>query len=265
MSTKHIAVAACFILATAGTAAARAATLAQAAEEFAARELGLPQGSVRAQFVDPRLPLGECNAGWKWSFPFSSRGTVQAQCADAGVPKRFVSIAVDGTPATMQATAAANRQTPAGKAVVAIRDLPFGHVLSADDLKVVAVEEGDRPAQSNLTDPESILGSALSRAVRAGEYLGRADAHAAVVVRRKKMVSGWSSFAGGRVVTQLIAQQDGKAGDWIELENPQSGRKLRGQVQIDGSVQLGSGRLGSYGTLATTSQIDPKGSAGRAD
>jgi len=67
MSTRHIAIAACFILATAGTAAARAATLAQAAEEFAARELKLPQSSVHAQFVDPRLPLGECNAGWKWS------------------------------------------------------------------------------------------------------------------------------------------------------------------------------------------------------
>ncbi|MEY4357546.1 MAG: Chaperone for flagella basal body P-ring formation, partial [Pseudomonadota bacterium] len=82
--------------------------------------------------------------------------------------------------------------------------------------------------------------------------------------KRKKIVVASSVFDGGRVSTQLVAQQDGKAGDWIELENPQSGRKLRGQVQVDGSVLLGSGRLGGYGTLAT-SQNDPKVSAGRAD
>ena len=260
MSTRHIAIAACFILATAGTAAARAATLAQAAEEFAARELKLPQGSVHAQFVDPRLPLGECNAGWKWSFPFSTRGTVQATCADAGVAKKFVAISIEG----QAATAPANRQGSAGKAVVATRDLPFGKILTADDLEVVSIEESARPAQSNLSDPDVLVGSALSRAVRAGETLGRADAHTAIVVKRKKIVIASSVFDGGRVSTQLVAQQDGKAGDWIELENPHSGRKLRGQVQVDGSVLLGSGRLGGYGTLAT-SQIDPKVSAGRAD
>lgn len=259
MSTRHIAEAACFILAIAGTAAASGATLAQAAEEFAARELGVPQGTVRSQFVDPRLPLGECTAGWKWSFPFGSRNTVQVTCASGDIQKRYVSIAVDGN------TQAATRQPVAGKAVVATRDLPFGHMLTGDDLKVVAVEESERPSQSNLTDPESLLGLSLTRPIRAGQTLGRADANAAVLVKRKKMVSAYSVFEGGRVGSQLIAQQDGKAGDWIELENPQSGRKLRGLVQIDGSVQLGSGRLGGYGTLATSAPVGAKVSAASVD
>jgi flagella basal body P-ring formation protein FlgA len=120
----------------------------------------------------------------------------------------------------------AGRDLPA-RAVVATRDLPFGKILTADDLEVVSIEESARPSESNLSDPDVLIGSALSRAVRAGETLGRADAHTAIVVKRKKIVVASSVFDGGRVSTQLVAQQDGKAGDWIEFENPQSGRKVR--------------------------------------
>jgi flagella basal body P-ring formation protein FlgA len=66
------------------------------------------------------------------------------------------------------------------------------------------------------------------------------------------MVTAWSEFAGGRVNSKLIALQNGKAGDWIELENPQSGRKLRGRVQSDGSVRLGSQRATGTSALAST-------------
>jgi len=51
---------------------------------------------------------------------------------------------------------------------------------------------------------------------------------------------GWSDFSGGRVSAKLLALENGKIGEWIDLENPQSGRRLRGEVQTDGSVRLGS-------------------------
>jgi flagella basal body P-ring formation protein FlgA len=46
------------------------------------------------------------------------------------------------------------------------------------------------------------------------------------------------------VVSRLVALQNGKSGDWITLENPQSGRKIRGLVQDDGTVKVG-GRMNS--------------------
>jgi flagella basal body P-ring formation protein FlgA len=37
----------------------------------------------------------------------------------------------------------------------------------------------------------------------------------------------------------MVALQAGAVGEFIELENPQSGRKRYGQIQSDGTVRLG--------------------------
>ena len=135
--------------------------------------------------------------------------------------------------------------------MVAARDLAYGHVLAADDL-TTAMPQAGRPLATTLTDPAALIGQTLTRPVRQGDALGRADARSHLIVRRNAVVSAWSEFSGGRVVSKLVALQNGRAGDWIELENPQSGRQLRGQIQIDGSVRLGQKKPVATSTLAST-------------
>jgi len=53
-------------------------------------------------------------------------------------------------------------------------------------------------------------------------------------------------------MAKLVALQNGKADEWIDLENPQSGRRLRGLVQSDGSVRINAvGPSGNAQTLAS--------------
>jgi flagella basal body P-ring formation protein FlgA len=247
MSKTLLAFAACLALAP---ALSHGETLAAAAESFVEASLSLPAGSARAHSVDPKLALGDCESGWVWSFPYESRNTVQVTCTDAGHGgKRFVGISLP-TRDSMDRQPVAAAPQPAA-IVVAARDLAYGHVLGGDDLTTASPPPG-RLLAATLTDPQSLIGQTLTRPVRRGEVLGRADARSHLIVRRNAVVSAWSEFSGGRVVSKLVALQNGRAGDWIELENPQSGRQLRGQIQTDGSVRLGQKKPVATSTLAST-------------
>jgi len=248
MSKTLLAFAACLALAP---ALARGESLASAAETFVEQSLSLPEGSVRAHSVDPKLSLGECESGWQWSFPYETRTTVQVICAASpSMPKRFVAINLPNLDGGQRQSIAV--RTTDSAIVVAAKDLPYGHVLAEQDLTVSVVERHGRPLSATLSDPVTLVGLTLTRPLRQGEPVGRPDARAHTLVKRSAMVTAWSEFAGGRVNSKLLALQNGKAGDWIELENPQSGRKLRGRVQSDGSVRLGSQRATGTSALAST-------------
>ena len=247
MSKTLLAFAACLALAP---ALSHGETLAAAAESFVELSLSLPAGSARAHSVDPKVALGDCKTGWVWSFPYESRKTVQVNCADTGhTGKRFVGVNLLSRHSVERHPVAAAPQPAA--VVVAARDLAYGHVLGIDDLTSAPPPSG-RSLAAILTDPHSLIGQTLTRPVRRGEALGRADARSHLVVRRNAVVSAWSEFSGGRVISKLVALQNGRAGDWIELENPQSGRQLRGQIQIDGSVRLGQKKPVATSTLPST-------------
>lgn len=234
--------------------AAEPLSLADAAEQFAERSASLPQGSVRAQSIDRQIPLGNCASGWDWSFPYEARTTVQVICTASPTPSRR-SVAVrypsaEGGSGDRSSSPAHNRNL-----VVAARDLAIGTVLRVDDLEVVPAAPKDRVLTSTLSDPDALVGLSLTRPVRKGENLGRADVRSVLKVKRNSAVAAWSSFPGGRVVTKLTALQNGKTGDWIDVENPQSGRRLRGVVQADGTVRIGGFPAG-VGAQGLASQVD---------
>ena len=242
---------------TAKLGAAPAGTLAEAAEAFAENVLGLPQGSVRAQSIDRRLPLGDCASGWAWGFAFGSRQTVQVVCPGDPKSRRFIALAfpADSAPASRVPVSQTN-DSEFATTVVPIRDLPYGHILSATDLREEPLKSGARPSSMGFSSVDVAIGQMLTRPIRAGESLGRADLRSAVLIRRNAMVVGWSEFSGGRVSAKLVALEPGKLGEWINLENPQSGRKLRGEVQRDGSVRLGTRGVTSTVT-ASTAKVSP--------
>lgn len=237
---------------TAKLEADHAGSLAEAAEAFAENVLGLPQGSVRAQSIDRRLVLGTCASGWAWGFAFGSRQTVQVVCPGDPKSRRFIALAFPAEPAPASKT----DDSAVATTVVPIRDLPYGHILSATDLREEPLKSGSRPSSMGFSSIDVAVGQMLTRPVRAGEALGRADLRSAVLIRRNAMVVGWSEFAGGRVSAKLVALEPGKLGEWIALENPQSGRKLRGEVQRDGSVRLGTRGVTST-VIASTAKVPP--------
>lgn len=211
--------------------AAEPLSLAEAAERFAERSASLPTGSVQAQSIDRQIPLGNCASGWDWSFPYEARTTVQVSCTASPNPsRRFVAVRYPSSPAAA---------SPQRTFVIATRDLAVGSVLGVDDLALSSIPAKERAFSSTLSDPAALIGLALTRSVREGEPLGRADARSVQIVKRNSSVSAWSAFPGGRVVAKLTALQNGKVGEWIEVENPQSGRRMRGLVQADGSVRIG--------------------------
>lgn len=235
-----------------------ATSLAEAAESFAEDVLDLPAGSATAQSIDRRVQLGECASGWAWGFAFGSRQTVQVICPGDSRSRRLVSLSYKS--ADNESTQKSNEGRGNSTMVVAARDLPFGHPLTAADLREEPLAAGARPS-ATLSSIENLLGQTLTRPVRQGEALGRADFRVAVVIKRNSIIMGWSEFSGGKVSAKLLALENGKIGQWIDLENPQSGRRLRGEVQPDGSV-----RLGSQGASTSTMSTDAaKVSVARVD
>jgi flagella basal body P-ring formation protein FlgA len=230
-------------------------SLADAAERFAESSASLPAGSVRAVAIDPQIPLGNCPSGWQWSFPYEARTTVQVTCTASPTPsRRLVAVRY-----LLDETGAEGRQpvsTPPRRHLVAARDMAIGAVLSAEDLELQDLPARGRAFSSTLSDPASLVGLSLTRSVRKGESLGRADARSAQVIKRNSPVSAWSAFSGGRVVTRLVALQNGKAGEWITLENPQSGRKIKGLVQDDGTVKVGGGMISAEAAQVVASVVD---------
>ena len=220
-------------------------TLAASAERFAESALKLPSGSVTAVTINNQLPLGSCASGWQWTFAFSTRNTVKAHCPGVAGPDKFVSLRL---PAPAEAKPQATFS-----AVVLNRDLPYGYSLTAADLSVKQLPAGMANTANSLGNPDDLVGKSLTRHMRAGDTPGRADVQAMLVIRRNDSVTGWSYFSGGRVGTKLIALQDGRAGQRIDLENTLSKRKLRGEIQPDGTV-----RLGVLGTSSTQVADDPK-------
>jgi len=216
------------------TSRASSMSLAEAAESFAEEVLGLPSGSARAQSIDRRILLGDCTSGWAWGFAFGSRQSVQVVCPGDPRSRRLVALSFAEASEPKEVTG----REPAAM-IVATRHLPFGHRLTSGDIREQPLGAGVRPSVT-LSSPEQVVGQTLTRAVRQGDPLGRADLRAAVVIKRNSIIMGWSDFSGGRVSAKLLALENGKIGEWIDLENPQSGRRLRGEVQTDGSVRLGS-------------------------
>lgn len=209
-------------------------SLAEAAESFAEEVLGLPSGSARAQSIDRRILLGDCASGWAWGFAFGSRQSVQVVCPGDPRSRRLVALSFAEE---LEPKEIVGRGPSA--MIVVTRDLPFGHRLTSSDIREQPLGDGFRPS-ATLSSPDQVVGQTLTRAVRQGDPLGRADLRAAVVIKRNSIIMGWSDFSGGRVSAKLLALENGKTGEWIDLENPQSGRRLRGEVQSDGSVRLGT-------------------------
>lgn len=121
--------------------------------------------------------------------------------------------------------------------MVAAADLTAGKTLSAGDLKMVAVAAlpagpGEFSAATEAT------GLRLRRSIRQGELVRRSDLEAPSAVVRGEMLQVRLERGPVRFRTVGRAAMAGRTGEWITLENPETGRKYRGLIQGPGKVEI---------------------------
>ncbi len=131
--------------------------------------------------------------------------------------------------------------TVARRAVVAARTLERGAIVGPDDVRVATID--DDGSEAWMIDPEGVIGQRVRRDIPAAAAVAASDLEQPILVRRGQMLD----VRCGPVSLKAIALDQGRAGEWIEVENPRSERTFRAVV-----------------TAATEATVAPGGAAGEA-
>ena len=143
----------------------------------------------------------------------------------------------------------------------AVRDLPAGHILLAEELsegrRVLVARQSLSAGQlieATMFEPGMTTSrdrsqryymefgglefNELTRNIQAGEPLRPGDVRPALLVRRGQSVILTVSSSGGLQVTlRAEAQNDARMGEQVQLKNPESGRTLGGIVTGKGTAR----------------------------
>jgi flagella basal body P-ring formation protein FlgA len=122
------------------------------------------------------------------------------------------------------------------EAVVTLRHVPAGTVLSEADLTVVAA---DIPGA--LEGIGDALGQQLRHAVPAGRALRLADIAAPARVERNQIVALRYQAGGLTILTEGRALDRGAEGETVAVMNPASRNTVTGLVLADGSIRVTGG------------------------
>jgi flagella basal body P-ring formation protein FlgA len=253
-------------LALAGAPAGATAplTLKEGAIAWAAAQTGIAPDLLKLAPMDSRVEITPCATGWSFDYPFASRETLRARCAEprnhyflrlvglpragpvtsaaAGAAAPTAGAPTAGTPpaAGTAATSAGAPRAPEERptAVVLVRDLPRGARLTPELVSTMATDP-QRLDPRSLRDPKEVLHAELVRDLRAGQPLRISDLKAVTLVRRGQMVTyNVGEPSSYRITARLEALQDGVHGDRIRLRNPESGRIVTGRVTAENTVEF---------------------------
>jgi flagella basal body P-ring formation protein FlgA len=233
-------------LSLAGVSVASEATFAALARAYSEETLQLPGGSVETLGIDPAAVLPPCAAGWAFSFPYQAKTTVAAICRSDAKLRRYVGIRLP----SQASQADGDTSTARVLTVVAVRDLDFGHVLTAGDVQVSRISSVR--ALGKFTSQDAVIGKMLTRPVRTGEPIARPDLRRVELVRRDQIVQAVTLLGGARISVRLQAKQSGAEGDVIDVANPESGRRLRGRIQPDGTLLV----VHSSGSVVSGAKVE---------
>jgi flagella basal body P-ring formation protein FlgA len=121
--------------------------------------------------------------------------------------------------------------------MVAATMLPPNRPLAAGDLVAARIDTATLPG-TPIADSDQAVGKLLRTTVPAGAPLMAAQLEAPIVIHRDQRVVVTLDDGNVVVKTTAIAQQDGRAGDIILLQNPASKKTLRAAVTADGEAEM---------------------------
>jgi flagella basal body P-ring formation protein FlgA len=232
-----------FLLLAAGCAQA-ATPLEQmnaALTEWVGAQNGVPASSVTVAPPDARVAVQPCGSTYAFDYPFVSRENVRVRCTKPNwqlfmkvglLPSSAPAVATPGAPGPKVAPAPEFRQV-----VVAASNLPSGHVLQRESLKLDRME-ADKINKAHYLESQGLEGQELLRAVRAGEPIRVSDLRPATLVKRGEMVlMTVGTPATFEISVKAEAMQDGRVGEQIKLRNTESGRTLSGVVTGKGTAK----------------------------
>jgi flagellar basal body P-ring formation protein FlgA len=124
-----------------------------------------------------------------------------------------------------------------GQAVVAATNLAPNTKLSATDLTLARVDVFTTNG-AYLTDPSQAEGKILRANIRAGSPIMTSLLDLPVIVRRGQSVLLSLSDSAINIKTNVVAMEDGRAGDSILVQNPDSKKTVRATISDAGTVEM---------------------------
>jgi flagella basal body P-ring formation protein FlgA len=121
-------------------------------------------------------------------------------------------------------------------AVVAVRDLPRGHVLGEEDLSESHVAHAQ--AKGALTSIGAALGQTLKTNVRTGAPIRDRDLATTAMVQKGEIVTIIAQSGGMRITATGQARQDGGLGQTISVVNQDSKKTIPAKVIGPGMVEV---------------------------
>lgn len=202
-------------------------TISEAAQQFADTH-GLHTGERRTIEVAPldaRLRLDACPVPLATSAAPGVRSnlrmTVEVRCPVEGSWRLFVPVRIKAY----------------DKAVVALRALPRGHVLSQADLSVIDSDVSSLPP-GYARDAAALIGRRTSRPLTAGAVLGGSVMVLEPTVRRGQAVTLLAQGRGVSIRAQGVAVTAAGVDERIRIKNLSSGREVEGIVRSAAVVEI---------------------------
>ena len=121
--------------------------------------------------------------------------------------------------------------------VVAAHPLAYREVLGAKDVRLER-RELSSPNVKPFLRIEDIVGKQTARAVADNEILTQNVLERPMLIRRGSSITLVYETSGLRVESPGLAEEGGKAGDFIQVKNPASGKAMRGEVVDERTVKV---------------------------
>jgi flagella basal body P-ring formation protein FlgA len=193
-----------------------------------------PGPGLNAVLEAPRVQAAARSAGLDWDNALGVRRIVVAGAASgAQSPGRAV----------------AGRST---QALTYTRNFAAGEIVGAADLvwSSDAIAPADAPG-----DPDSVIGMAARRPLRAGAAVQARDLSAPLVVKRDEMISVAFEARGISLTLQGKALKDAAVGDSVQVLNPQSKKVIEAVVSGPGRALVGPRAEALKGRAFTTASL----------
>jgi len=207
------------------------ATVRAAARERLAAELADTNGvtiePLPSTVTPIRIAAGEQPARLVAELPasFDARGSVRVT----------VKVLVDGTIAAVRTVSFDVRR--AGFALVLTRGVRPGEAIDAGDVELRPVD-ATAIDPGRLESPKRLVRAVARRSLRAGTVLTESMLRRLPSVRRDELVTVLVRAGSLTLRARAVALADGRDGDVVVLQNPASGRRIRGLVVGPGLVEV---------------------------
>ena len=190
-----------------------------------ARQLDAERTLVEAQAPDARLRLARCDRKLSASrLPArggARRETVRVACEGATRWKIYVPVTVSSFESV----------------ITVARNLPRGHVITADDLDTRRMDTGRMPS-GYLLDVEAAVGRVLTQSVTAGSVLRPGQVKADDAVRRGQVVALLSGAGPVAIRMGGVALGSAPVGGRVQAKNASSGAIVEGIVLNEAEIRV---------------------------